>query len=98
MQILKKKTRFLRLVNVNRSNQLSPRAHKFYKVARNLKTIARRLDFENANIKKRLKSVQEICTSEEYLKSKVNKDLRIIEICFLRDFNIIIIIIFVTGE
>ncbi|KAI4468158.1 transposase protein [Holotrichia oblita] len=67
------KTNTLRtVVNVSRQHQLSPKARKLYTIAAGLRRTARRLDFECAHAKRRLKEALRYSESEEYIASKVN--------------------------
>lgn len=54
-------------------SDLTPKAKKLYKIATNLKQIARRLYADNVRNKKRLQEAMQFANSDDFLNGKVNK-------------------------
>lgn len=72
-------------LGVTRKHQLSPKAHKIYKIIHDLKATARRLNKTNANNKARIKEAVKHVESEEYLLTKVNSTSAKFIACQLRE-------------
>lgn len=79
------KINLLKEVQVTRREQLTPKAKRLYTIATHLKRISRKLDFDKANGKARLKKALDFVHSEDYLSTKVNKVSLQFILCQLRE-------------
>ncbi|CAH0546446.1 unnamed protein product, partial [Brassicogethes aeneus] len=70
---LRRRFNLLHHANSTRAAQLTPKAKTFYGIARGMVRLARRLDVENSNIKKRLHEVQKFAESGDFMTTKVNQ-------------------------
>lgn len=70
---LRRKFRLLKHIGVNRHADLTPKASRLYKIAKNLRKTARRLDMHNIDAKKRIENALQYAESSEYLQTKVNE-------------------------
>lgn len=64
-------TSLLKTAGVTRAVKLTPKARKLYDVAKNLKKIARRLDFQNTSNKERLSEALHFAESPKFLQGKL---------------------------
>jgi hypothetical protein len=64
--------RLLKAVNVTRAKDLTPKAHRLYAIATNLRRTARRLEYNNVKNKVRIQKAMDFATSEDFARGKVN--------------------------
>ncbi|KAI4455615.1 thap domain-containing protein 9 [Holotrichia oblita] len=69
---LRKRSSFLKTVGVTRKQQLTPKSRKLYHIATALQRTARRLDYENIDLKQRVELADNFIKSEEFMHTVVN--------------------------
>ncbi|KAI4455510.1 thap domain-containing protein 9 [Holotrichia oblita] len=69
---LRKRIGILSRASGGRKINLTPKAKKLYTFAKSLRTIARKLDFENATVKERLKQAENFTKTPNFIRSRVN--------------------------
>jgi len=69
---LHRRFNLLRSISLKK-NELTPKKQKLYRVAKSLRNIALQLDKECADVKTRLERATDFVTTEEFLRSTVNK-------------------------
>lgn len=63
----------LRLVNVTREQGLTPKAQKYYRVIKNLRSVTKKLFTNNSELKDKLKEANDFVNSEDFIKATVNE-------------------------
>lgn len=70
---LDKRTNLLRYINTKKAIDLTPRSRKMYKIASDLRRTARRLNFATGDLREKIKRMQKIPESPEFLRAKLNR-------------------------
>ncbi|CAG9829804.1 unnamed protein product [Diabrotica balteata] len=70
---LRSKLRLLAYSGTESVAKLTPKAKKFYRIAKDLRKTAKRLDFKCLNLKKELRRVEKVMESGDFLAQSINK-------------------------